>query len=152
MNNINSFENRIFKLSTGEKVSADVIEKLIEVSCLYIKYVVVSNDQNGDPVALLFPNKKLLTNPDYQLSPEEGCFCPRNLDELGKCLTGCLKQVNNSIEGKTDKIKYTAIIKNDQPDEEMFSTDDILKKYKLLLQNMYGGTVPPNEEVYIIKN
>ncbi len=148
-----SFETRIFKLSTGEKVDSHIIEKLIENSCHYVKYVVVNKDENENPVALLFPNKKLFDNPNYNLSPEEGCFCPRNLDELGKCLTGCLKLVNRVIENDADKIKFTSIINISLPDDEKeFSQEAIIEKYKKLLQKMHINNVPADEEVYIIRN
>ena len=148
-----SFENRVFKVSNGEKVSSHFIEKLIEDSCHYIKYVVVSKDEKENPVALLFPNKKLFAHPDYFLTPEEGCFCPRSITELGKCLKGCLKLVNNLIENDAEKIKFTAIIKNDLLDYvTTYSPKDIIEKYKTLLQKMHGNNVPPGEEVYFIRN
>lgn len=153
MNEKKSFENRIYKLATGDKFDSHVIENLIENSCHYVKYVVVNKDENENTVALVFPNKKLFETPDYNVSPEDGCFCPRSLDELGKCLTGCLKIVNHLIENDSEKIKFTAIINNNlSVDETTFSPEEIIEKYKKLLQKMYGGNVPADEEVYMIRN
>jgi long-subunit acyl-CoA synthetase (AMP-forming) len=153
MNEKTSLENRIFKLSTGEKVDSGMIEDLIENSCHYVKYAVVSNDEKENIVALIFPNKKLFESPDYQVTPDEGCFCPRSLDELGKCLNGCLKLVNHLIEKDSDKVKFAAIINSSLPDTETtFSPENIIEKYKTLLQKIHKGNVPSYEEIYIIKN
>jgi long-subunit acyl-CoA synthetase (AMP-forming) len=84
-------KDRIFKLSNGEKIVPSDLEKLIELKCHYISFAMVVGNGEEYPVALLFPNKKLIDRPDYALSPEEGCFCPRNLNELSKCLRGCLQ-------------------------------------------------------------
>ena len=152
MSDKTSIENRIYKLSTGEKVDAHSIEKLIHESCYYLRYVVVTKDENENTVALLFPNKNLFENPEYHLSPEEGCFCPRNLDELGKCLKGCLKKVNNQIENESEKIKFTSVINKKLTEDEGSSTENIIDKYKIILQKMHKGNVPSDEEIYIIKN
>ncbi|MEK6615110.1 MAG: hypothetical protein AABZ32_03210 [Bacteroidota bacterium] len=143
------FEGRIFKLSTGEKINPADLEKLIGEACHYIKYVAVSEDEKENPIALIFPNKTLLSHPDYKLTPEEGCFCPRSLDELGRCLTGCLKLVNRQIEDGSSKLSSAAIINADLPDE---SETSIINKYKTLLREKHGDKVPADEEIYFIKN
>ncbi|MCX6290343.1 MAG: hypothetical protein NT126_01105 [Bacteroidetes bacterium] len=154
MSGKNSFENRIYKLSTGEKVSSADLEKLIEGKCHYVQYVAIGKDEKGDSVALIFPNKNLLNNPDYQLSPEEGCFCPRSLDELGRCLTGCLKLVNQQIDNDSSKVKSAAIINTNFPagDETSITSQHVFDKYKALLHEAHGENVPADEEIYFIKN
>jgi len=152
MSDKNSLDNRIYKLSTGEKVDAHSIGKLIQESCYYLRYVLVTKDENANNIALLFPNKNLFENPDYHLSPEEGCFCPRNVDELGKCLKGCLKNVNDQISNESEKIKFTSIINKKLTENEGSPSENIIDKYKNLLQKLYKGNVPSDEEIYIIKN
>lgn len=154
MNEKKSFEDRIFKLSTGEKIRSADLEKLIGEVCHYVKYVVVSDDEKENTIALIFPNKKLLEQPDYKLTPEEGCFCPRSIEELGRCLAGCLKLVNRQIEDGSSKIKSAAIINVGLPDESETknSSSAIVKKYKALLREKHGDKVPANEEIYFIKN
>lgn len=152
-----SRKDRIFKLSNGEKVVPTDLEKVIELKCHYVQHVIISGSGEDYPVALIFPNKKMLEKPDYQLSPEDGCFCPRNLNELGKCLQGCLHDANGEIKQKFSKIKSAAII------NEELSLDDntltpsmkvapkkVLEKYKTHLFNMYGENVPTDEEVYVV--
>ena len=51
MNTIEPLENKIYKLSTGEKVNPDEIENLVEKTCHYVKYVVVDHDENKNNVA-----------------------------------------------------------------------------------------------------
>lgn len=151
-------KDRIFKLSNGEKVIPTDLEKAIEKKCHYVQYCVVAGSGNEYPVALIFPNKKLLEHPDYELSPEEGCFCPRNLNELGKCLTGCLKMANDSIKQKFAKVKSAAIVLDELNLDDKTLTPslkvapkNVIEKYKNHLRNLYGENVPVEEEVYVIK-
>lgn len=153
-----SRKDRIFKLSNGEKVIPTDLEKAIELKCHYVQYAVVSGSGEEHPVALIFPNKKLLSNPDYELSPENGCFCPRSLNELGRCLTGCLAQANDSIGQKFAKVKSAAIILDELSFENNTLTPsmkvapkNVVDKYRAHLSNLYGDNVPVDEEVYIIE-
>ncbi len=151
-------KDRIFKLSNGEKVVPTDLEQKIEKHCHYVQYAVVSGSGEEHPVALIFPNKKLLEKPDYEVTPEEGCFCPRNLNELGKCLRGCLHDANSSIHQKFAKIKSAAIINEElslddntlTPSMKM-APKNVVEKYRKHLTNLYGESVPVDEEVYVIE-
>jgi long-subunit acyl-CoA synthetase (AMP-forming) len=151
-------KDRIFKLSNGEKVVPTDLEQKIEKHCHYVQYAVVSGSGEEHPVALIFPNKKMLEKPDYEVTPEEGCFCPRNLNELGKCLRGCLHDANSSIHQKFAKIKSAAIINQElslddntlTPSMKM-APKNVVEKYKKHLANLYGDNVPVDEEVYVIE-
>ncbi len=147
------FSDRIFKLSTGEKINSSDLGKLIGETCHYVKYVVISEDEKENSIALIFPNNQLLEHPDYKLTPDEGCFCPRSLDELGRCLKGCLKLVNDKIENGTSKLKSAAII-NPGPSagSAVVSPSAVIEKYKTLLHEKHGINVPADEEIYFIKN
>ncbi len=153
-----SRKDRIFKLSNGEKVIPTDLEKAIELKCHYVQYAVVSGSGEEHPVALIFPNKKLLERPDYELSPEEGCFCPRSLNELGRCLTGCLHLANESIGQKFAKVKSAAIIldelsldNNTLTPSMKVAPKNVVERYKKHLLNLFGENVPVDEEVYIIE-
>lgn len=153
-----SRKDRIFKLSNGEKVIPTDLEKAIELKCHYVQYAVVAGSGEEFPVALIFPNKKLLNQPDYAITPEQGCFCPRNINEMGHCLTGCLQLANQSIGQKFAKIKSAAIINDELSlDNNMLTPSmkvapkNVLEKYKTHLYNLYGDNVPTDEEVYIIE-
>lgn len=153
-----SRKDRIFKLSNGEKVIPTDLEKQIELKCHYVQYAIVSGSGEEHPVALIFPNKKLLENPDYELTPEEGCFCPRSLNELGRCLTGCLEIANKNIGQKFAKVKSAAVILDELSLDNKTLTPsmkvapkNVVEKYKSHLLNLYGDNVPVDEEVYIIE-
>jgi long-subunit acyl-CoA synthetase (AMP-forming) len=153
-----SRKDRIFKLSNGEKVVPTDLEKVIELKCHYVQHVIISGSGEDHPVALIFPNKKILESPDYQLSPEDGCFCPRNLNELGKCLQGCLHDANCDIKQKFSKIKYAAVINSELSLDDRTLTPsmkvapkNVLEKYKNHLQGLYGEDVPVEEEVYVVE-
>ncbi|MCF8244142.1 MAG: AMP-binding protein [Saprospiraceae bacterium] len=151
-------KDRIFKLSNGEKVIPTDMEKLIQHKCHYISFALVSGSGEEYPVALLFPNKKLMDNPDYSISPMDGCFCPRSLDELGRCLQGCLHDANCGIGQKFAKIKAAAIIDDELSVENNTLTpsmkmapNSVMKAYKVHLDNLYGADSPVGEDVYMIR-
>ncbi|MCB0758006.1 MAG: AMP-binding protein [Flavobacteriales bacterium] len=151
-------KDRIFKLSNGEKVIPSDLEKLIEFKCHYISFAMVVGSGQEYPIALLFPNKKQLEHPDYRQSPMEGCFCPRSLDELGKCLHGCLHDANCGIGQKFAKIKAAMIIdgelslaNNTLTPSMKVAPRNVVEVYRAHLENLYGANHPLDEEVYIIK-
>jgi long-subunit acyl-CoA synthetase (AMP-forming) len=151
-------KDRIFKLSNGEKVIPTELEKIIQVKCHYVQYVIISGSGEDYPVALIFPNKNMLENSNYQSSSEAECVCPSNLNELGKCLQNCLHIANCDIKQKFSKIKLASIINTELSLEDKTLTPsmkvapkNVLIKYKNHLLNMYGETVPTEDEVYVIK-
>jgi len=153
-----SRKDRIFKLSNGEKVVPTDLEKVIELKCHYVQHVIISGSGEDHPVALIFPNQKMLEKPDYQTSPLEWCFCPRSLNELGRCLQGCLQDANCDIKQKFSKIKSAAIINSQLSLDDNTLTPsmkvapkNVLEKYKEHLRNMYGDDVPTEEEVYVVE-
>lgn len=152
-----SRKDRIFKLSNGEKVVPTDLERIIEKKCHYVQYVIVSGSGQDYPVALIFPNQNMLKSPDYHKSPDEGCFCPRDINEFGKCLQGCLKQSNDELKQKFAKIKKAVVL------DSCLSLDDgtltpsmkmapkkVLEKYKDYYQDLYGEELPSGDELYII--
>ncbi len=153
-----SRKDRIFKLSNGEKVVPTDLEKAIQLKCHYIQHVIISGSGEDHPVALIFPNKNMLLNPDYQVSTDEGCFCPRSLHELTKCLHGCLHDANCDIKQKFSKIKSASLIDGELSLEDRTLTpsmkvapNKVLEKYKTHLNNLYGKNVPVEEDIYIVE-
>lgn len=151
-------KDRIFKLTNGEKVIPSELEQLIQTKCHYVSYAVIVGGGEEFPVALIFPDKRKLDHPDYELSPEEGCFCPRNLSELNKCLTGCLHDVNCGLNQKFSKVKYAMIIDDELSIEKSTLTPSmkisptrVMDAYKAHIRNLYGDSKPIDEEVYVIR-
>lgn len=83
--------------------------------CACIKKVNV--DSNGK--AVIIPDFKLLSNPDYSLTPLDGCFCPRTASELKKCLSGCLVKVLSENGRHTSEIKSVFILDESGKEIEM---------------------------------
>lgn len=153
-----SRKDRIFKLTNGEKVIPVELESIIQTKCHYLTYAMVIGGGKEYPVAILFPNKTALENPNYETSPEEGCFCPRSINELGKCLQGCLHDANCGLSQKFSKIKYAMVIDDELSIEKSTLTPsmkiapgNVAKAYKAHIENMYGSDHRLNEEVYIVK-
>ncbi len=149
-----SFEKKLFRLSNGEEVEPELVGKLIEATCHYVRYAVVKQNENNESIAFLFPKKSFYTHPDYTLTANDGCFCPRSLDELGKCLTGCMKQVNQKLSGAEDKISETFIINQDAIpiNGAGLSHDEIIESYREQLLKVKGKEIAEEDEVYYIKN
>jgi len=151
-------KDRIFKLSNGEKVIPTDLETIIQGKCHYVAFAMVEGSGKEYPVALLFPNKKLFENPDYEISPIDGCFCPRNPEELAKCLRGCLNDANCALGQKFSKIKSAVLIDDELSLEKGTLTPsmkaavkNVLSIYKAQLESLYENNTTHSEKVYVIK-
>jgi len=153
-----SRKDRIFKLTNGEKVIPSEMEALIQSKCHYITFAMIVGGGEEFPVALLFPNKKALEHPSYEISPDEGCFCPRSLIELGKCLHGCLQEANCGLTQKFSKIKYAMVIDDELSIEKKTLTpsmkvapNKVIEAYRAHIENLYGAKNEISEDVYVIR-
>ncbi|MCC6683526.1 MAG: AMP-binding protein [Bacteroidia bacterium] len=151
-------KDRIFKLSNGEKVIPSDLEKAIELHCHYVQYVIVSGSGEEYPVALIFPNKTLLNQHDREEVVKGKCACPKSLEELGNCLSGCLHTANESIGQKFSKIRAAAVIGEDLSLETNTLTpsmkvapNNVIEKYRNHLLALYGNHVPLEEEVFLVQ-
>ncbi|HQQ94280.1 MAG TPA: hypothetical protein PLQ93_06985 [Bacteroidia bacterium] len=144
---------RVFRLSDGSEVNAGAIEKLIEGTCRYVKHAVVAENESRKLVAFIIPDTALFKHPDYALTANDGCFCPRSLHELGKCLSGCMKRANEKIAFPGDQVKEAVLMNSkDEPEKHPeLSFHDVLEKYRSILRNTFGNHVPPQEEIYFMK-
>lgn len=153
-----SIDNKVFRLSNGQLVEAEILEEEIKRICHYVNYVTLAIKDRINLVAIIFPNKKLFSNPDYKNLPEEGCFCPRNLKELGKCISCCMHTINVKLSPGFSKIDSALII-----DTELSVIDgtltpaldiireNVIKKYKDHINNIFGEKILVKEEVFNVK-
>ncbi|CAN5197814.1 AMP-binding protein [soil metagenome] len=155
---LNSRKDRIFKLVNGEKVVPSDVEMVLQTKCHYISYAMVVGNGQEYPVALIFPNKNMFSHPEFLISPEEGCFCPRSIEELGKCLRGCLGQANCLVSEKFSRIKAAMIIddelsieKNTLTPSMKLAPNKVFTTYKAHVENLYGGENGLDEEVYVVR-
>ena len=137
-----------FNFSGKGKLTSEEVTDLLKDTCHYVDYVEFTEDSKKQLVALIIPDNGLLKNPDYKKSPEEGCFCPRSLDEVGRCLTGCLGKVNNEIDNKTVKISLAIIVGEKYLQDNGKLTDSGEEKLKEIIEK--HKTQPTAEDVYII--
>ena len=151
-------KDRIFKLSNGEKVVPTELEALIQKKCHYVSYALVEGSGKEYPVALLFPNHGLLDHSDPNNPLIEGCVCPRSLDELSKCLHGCLNDANCGIGQDFAKIKAAVLIDDELSLDKQTLTPSmkvvpkrVLNVYKAHLENLYDEKEEVKEKVYVIK-
>ncbi len=158
MNKFAALNNNLVKLSNGQEVDRVTLEKEIKRICHYVQNVVIALKDEKQVVALIFPNKRLFSNPDYEKSPEEGCFCPRNLKEIGKCLSGCMHTLNLTVKPGFSKIHSAIIINSELSIEEGTLTpafdvidEQVIIKYNEHLNNLFGDKLLVKEEVFNIK-
>jgi len=90
------------------KIEAD-IKLVIEGKCHYISTSLIVGADQDYTVAIVFPNNQM-EKPHYEISPLDGCFCPKDMNELNKCLTGCLHDANSQIGQKFSKVKTFLIV------------------------------------------
>ena len=158
MNAFTSIDERVLTLPNGQLVEAEKLEKEIRRICHYVHHVALAVKDGKYLVAMIFPNKSLFSNPDYEKSPEEGCFCPRNLKELGKCLSGCMHTINVKLLPGYAKINSAVIVNTElsviddtlTPAQTIIS-ENVIKKYKAHLKNLFGDNIPVQEEVFNMK-
>ena len=158
MNAFTSIDEKVLTLPNGQLVETEKLEKEIGRICHYVHHVALAVKDGKYLVAMIFPNKSLFSNPDYEKSPEEGCFCPRNLKELGKCLSGCMHSINVKLLPGYAKINSAVIVNTElsvidgtlTPAQTIIS-ENVIKKYKAHLKNLFGDKIPVKEEVFNMK-
>lgn len=143
-NNIPNFNPSVDR----RKLTSEQVTELLKTTCHYVDYVVFTQNSKEQLVALIFPDKELLNKPDYQKTPEEGCFCPRNLDEVGRCLTGCLKKANAELTNKNTSISLAIIVGEKYTAENGKLTDLGIEKIKNIIEQ--HKTQASIDDVYII--
>ena len=150
--------NKELQLSNGQVVLPEVLEYEIRKICHYVQHVVLTLKDGQSVIALIFPNKALFSKPDYEQSPEEGCFCPRTLGELGRCLSGCMHSINTKVLPGKAKIQAAVIINTGLSvsdgtlDQDLnIIPENVIKKYNDHLENLFGARLPVTEEVFNMK-
>lgn len=93
----------------NENLISRDIKMMIEGKCHYLSSSIIVGADSDYPVAIVFPNNQM-KEPQYQISPLDGCFCPKDMNELNKCLTGCLNDANCAIGEKFSKMKAFLIV------------------------------------------
>jgi long-subunit acyl-CoA synthetase (AMP-forming) len=155
MANFTVINENVFTLANGQKVDTVMLEREIGKVCHYVEHVVIVLRDGKYPVAMIFPNRSLWASPDYDKSPEEGCFCPRNLTELGRCLSGCMHTTNLHVLPGYATVDAAVIINIDLSVTDGTLSADmkpvsgiVIRKYAAHLENLYGGKVPVTEQAF----
>jgi len=149
-------KDRIFKLSNGEKVIPTELEKMIEKKCHLVSYALVTGSGEEYPVALIFPNKKLMQSANQSIAIE-GCACPKSLDELSRCMKNCLNDTNCDIAQKFARIRLATIIDDELSIESntltpsmKMAAKQVVDAYKVHIKRMYSDE-QITEEAYLVK-
>jgi len=151
-------KDRIFKLLNAEKIIPTKLEDSITSKCHFISYALVEGSGKNYPVALLFPNRRLLNRPEDSIDLElEDCVCPNSIEELSNCLHKCLFDVNCSLKQKFARIKAAMLIDDNLSVENKTLTpslklapNNVKEIYKAHIEKLYGADSNIREHVYII--
>ena len=154
-------KDRIFKLSNAEKVIPTELESKITGKCHFISYALIEGSGKDYPVALLFPNKRLLDESNINSEFEfESCTCPKSMGELAACLKGCLANVNCGLKQRFARIK-TALLIDDElsvdkstltPSMKMAPTNvkEIYKTHIEILYDTHSAQWQFHQDAYLI--
>lgn len=158
MNIFTLVDNKVNNLANGQLVDTDYLAKEITNICHYVQHVVIGLRDNKYLFALIFPNQSLFKKPDYTKIPEEGCFCPRNMNELGKCLSGCIESLNSTLPKGYAKIHSAMIINTELSVLDSTLTpalhtipENVMTKYSDHIKNLFGEKIPVKEESFKMK-
>lgn len=150
-------KDRIFKLLNAEKVIPTRIESSILKKCPYISYALVEGKGRSFPVALLFPNRRLLDKSNSVNGDFPECNCPEGIGELSGCLSNCLKELNHSISQKYSWIKAAMLVDDELSIENKTLTpslklapNNVKEFYKSHIEKLYGEDVKVVGNVYIL--
>lgn len=158
MSNTVSNNNEVITLRNGLIVDKEFIAQETGRICHYVSQTVVGIHNNETVFVLIFPNQKLLSQPDFVKSPEEGCFCPRSFTELNMCLSGCTATFNQNLKSGYSKIHHGLIVKKPLSIEDNTLNEDnepiesnILIKYKKEIQKMLHGEPMNDDNIFVMK-
>jgi hypothetical protein len=90
---------------------------ILENKCQYITILDILGT-GAAQTAILLPRAGVFQHPGYEITPMEGCFCPRDNRELSKCLGNCLREANNEISRNFPGIS-TFLIASESPSENI---------------------------------
>ncbi len=157
MRNTVSNKNELITLRNGLVVDKEFIAQESGTICHYVSQTVVGIHNNEIVYVLIFPNQKLLNQPDFVKSPEEGCFCPRSFSELNMCLSGCTSSLNQKMKPEYSKIHHGLIIKtplsikdNTLNEDNELVENSVLLKYQVEIQKMLHGEPISDENIFVM--
>jgi len=102
-----------------EDVMRNQERMILENKCHYITLLDILGTVDTQ-TAILLPRAGVFQHPGYEITPMEGCFCPRDNRELDKCIGNCLREANNEISKKYPGIR-TFLIAGEVPSENIIS-------------------------------
>ncbi len=106
-----SRKDRVFKLTNGEKVFPSGIELRLQKGCHFIKFAYVFGSGLPEPVALFFPSHELFqARGSDQSSAFGACHCPGSVPEYSKCLSECLRRINQETPVKFERISKALLV------------------------------------------
>ncbi len=151
-------KDRIFKLLNAEKVIPTELEGLITGKCHFVSYALVEGSGRSYPVALIFPNKRLMNEiTSYSDLKIDNCICPEGVDKLAQCLKGCLANVNNGLKQKFARIKSAVLIDSELKVDNRTLTPSLKMApnmvksiYRTYIEKLYESPEDGYENAYVI--
>ncbi len=105
-----SRKERMFKLDNGEKIYPSQIEDSVNSHCKFIKYAYVFGSGETNPFIIMFPNSELLAAKISGAGTTTACMQPKSASSLSKCLSGCIKEINQARPAGFERIERALVI------------------------------------------
>lgn len=136
-----SRKERMFKLSNGEKVFPSQLEARIHARCQFIKYAYVFGSGQHQPHMLVFPSRQALE----VCGRVPGCANPDNSEQLARCLSSCVADINAQEAAGFRTIRRALVIGRELSIED----NELTPSFKLIpkqIEQRYADCIRAMEE------
>ncbi len=134
MKKFSAVPDKLFPLPGGACLGAADVAHKVTKTCPYVHRMVLAEENQAEMAALVFPATALFTDApnDKKL---QGCFCPENIDDLARCLSECMDDINSDIAHANTRIGSFAVVQADVHGSAAHQADAaVLQQYQSCLE------------------
>ena len=131
MNNFTPVPDKIFLAPDGSFVGTADIAHQIERKCPYVSRVVLATKNDRDLAALVV-RKANVPAAEHLEQQKKGCFCPSDIEGLGRCLSECMDEINESIGSLHTRIGSFAVVNEESgmSDNGYHASESLIRRYE----------------------
>jgi hypothetical protein len=141
MNKLNPIPDKIYVAPDGRFVGAADVAHQIECKCPYVSQVVLAGKSDKEMSAVIFAKTAKFSVEDITLR-KKGCYCPANMAGLGRCLSECMDEVNESISGLRTRISNFALVPHEadgKPATHHDAQERVIRRYEDCLEHGHSN-------------
>jgi hypothetical protein len=154
MNKLNPIPDKIFVAPDGRFVGVADVAREIACKCPYVSDVVLAGKNEREMAAVIFARTGKFEADDMVMR-RKGCYCPKNAAGLGRCLSECMDDINESIRGLNTRISSFAIVPHEaetadgRPVSYHHTQETLIRRYEDYLTPGLSAYNP--EEVVLVQ-